>query len=120
VPAADRSGSWSLKDIYAHLARWSDATSGGIRAHADGEETEEFDRYFDDYRKWNAIWAEEDRSLETPAVRESAKAGHGRLMQTFRSLNREEWDSYVVSLAEDVRDHYQAHLENPLAFETKS
>jgi hypothetical protein len=120
VAVTEQSRSWSLKDVYAHLARWSDATSGAIRAHADDRSTAEFDRYFDDYRKWNAIWAEEDRTIEMPTAKESAKAAHGRLVQAFRSLNREEWDSYVVSLAEDVRDHYQAHLDDPLKFETTS
>jgi Protein of unknown function (DUF1706) len=118
LPDEEVSGSWSVKDVYAHFARWSDVTSGAIRAHVEGKPTDEFDGYFNAYREWNTKWALEDRSIALADAAESAKAAHGRLIQTMRSLNREEWDSYVIAMAEDVIDHYQAHLDEPLRFET--
>jgi hypothetical protein len=118
MPEEEVPGSWSVKDVYAHFARWSDATSGAIRAHLESMPTDEFDGYFHAYREWNAKWAQEDLSMPLADAADAARAAHGRLMQTMRSLNREDWDSYVIAMAEDVIEHYQAHIDEPLSFET--
>jgi hypothetical protein len=117
---SDVEGTWTVKDVYAHLGRWDLVTSLAIAAHADDRPTEDWDACFSAYQRTNARWARQDGELSMDEARARCKSGHGRLTMALRALNNEDWDKYVVDLAIDVRGHYQAHLDAPLEFATSS
>jgi hypothetical protein len=109
---------FSVKDIYAHLGRWDLVTGLAVSAHVDGRPTEDWDACFSGYTRVNARWSRQDVDLSMEEATVRCKSAHGRLMMTFRSLNNEDWDAYVLGMARDVRDHYRAHVESPLTFAT--
>ncbi|MEA2435388.1 MAG: hypothetical protein QOG54_2845 [Actinomycetota bacterium] len=114
----DAKGTWTVKDVYAHLGRWDLVTGLAISARVDGRSTADWDVYFSGYTRSNARWSRQDIDLSMEEARFRCKSAHGRLALALRSLNNEDWDDYIVGLATDVRNHYQAHLEAPLEFAT--
>ena len=111
-------GTWTVKDVYAHLGRWDLVTGLAISARVDGRPTDDWDACFASYTRCNARWSRQDIDLSMEEAEVRCQSAHGRLIMALRGLNNEDWDGYVLKLVEDVRDHYQAHLDAPLEFAT--
>ena len=101
---------WSVKDMMAHVAAWSNVTAGVLRdisagtwsGHHVSDETGGTDRL-------NAEWFERDRELDVDAVRAEWHTSRTSLLQSFGALveitpDADEW------FEESGPSHYADHL----------
>ena len=101
-------GEWSAKDLIAHLGRWEavavEAISGLRKGAGPAED-------YDDYEKWNELWAREDRDISWEVARERWRQSHQELRALLSEIKPEEWDDSVRTWVESsTYGHYEEHL----------
>lgn len=86
---------WTVRDVYAHLARWLRFAHDEIARHLAGEKpTGRFDT---DAR--NAEWQAADARLALPAARARAAGAVTDLVALLETLAADQWDGHVYRLA---------------------
>lgn len=103
-----RSTDWTGHDVYAHFARWQQASLVtanallGGRRPADPDESEDV---------LNNRWRDEDRRLPTEVVRERCLRTRGELRDLLAGLTEAQWDRWGRQVAADISgEHYEHHL----------
>ena len=110
-----RAGTWSVKDVWAHIARWDDQSRAVIEAHRAGrrDAPEGLDT---DYRTLNARWLAEDADLSASDAETRFRDSFRAYRALLRSLSAEEWDDVVRDELRSTLEHYRDHLAAPLEF----
>ena len=110
-----RAGTWSVRDVWAHIARWDDHSRAAIEAHRagtggapEGQDT--------DYRTLNARWLAEDADLSAADAETRFRESFGAYRSLLGSLSAEEWDDVVRDELRSTLEHYRDHLAAPLEF----
>src|SRR6266567_3969803 len=85
-------GTWSVKDVMAHLGRWEEVCFDELQMHLRGEQSTK------DYRDalpYNDEWEAELQGLSLQESIEKFETAHYRLFGLLSALVPEQWDGYV-------------------------
>ena len=105
-------GTWSVKDVYAHIARWDALSADELETLlSDGEPEEE-----PKYQILNAKWLAEDEELDLEEARARFADAFARYRDVLTSVAPESWQR-VREWVETSIEHYEDHLRAPLEFE---
>ncbi len=100
-------GSWSIKDVMAHIGRWEEICFDQLQKHLRGELSKE------DYRDapaYNDLWEAELQSLTLPETIELFETSHYRLFGLLSSLKSEQWNGYVRAWVRgSTWHHFEEH-----------
>ena len=112
--ANERGGdaTWSLKDVYAHIARWDEHAKAILDARDRGEPMLD-----DDYRLLNAKWVAEDEELSLEDGRERFERSFRDFRAALAAIDASRWDAGTQELVDSTIEHYEDHLRAPLEFE---
>jgi hypothetical protein len=110
---------WSVKDMMAHVAAWSNVAAGVLReisagtwsGHHVSDEPGGTDRL-------NAEWFERDRELDVDTVRSEWHASRARMLEAFGALveiapDADEW------FEESGPSHYAEHMPDLERWDTR-
>lgn len=101
------SPAWTARDVYAHLARWMENSTGGLEAWLDGRINPPIGGTEDEI---NARWQKEASGLSLDAARERAEQQFERRISVIEAIPAERWDDAIESFAHaDGAQHYRAH-----------
>ena len=101
-------GEWSAKDVVAHLGRWEAVALEAVNGRRKGASPAED---YDDYQRWNELWASEDQNISWEAARERWRNSHQQLRALLGEIKPEEWDDFVRKWVEgSTYGHYEEHL----------
>ena len=105
----DAVGTWSVKDVMAHLGRWEEIAFQQLSAHLRGEQTPE------DYRDalaYNDKWEAELQSLPLQEAIRLFEMAHYRLYGLLSSLAPEQWNGFVRAWVRgSTWHHFEEHAE---------
>ena len=105
-------GTWSVKDVYAHIARWDALSADELETLlSDGEPEEE-----PKYQILNAKWLAEDEELDLEEARARCRDAFARYRGVLASVAPESWQR-VREWVDTSIEHYEDHLRAPLEFE---
>jgi len=107
-------GSWSVKDIIAHVTTWEDESLRHLPLILAGEKTPRYSVTYGGIDSFNALRTEEKRDLSFSEVLRQRDRTHRRLIRFIRTvpedqLNRE--TSFRRRLRLDTYGHYPKHAE---------
>lgn len=107
---ADSAPSWTIRDVYAHLARWIAHSTGDLEGWLEGRPIASLDGSDDEI---NARWQAEDSALDVATARERAQAAFDRRARAIEAVPAERWgDAVLEKIARaDGAEHYRAHRE---------
>ena len=102
-------GSWSVKDIMAHVGRWEEIAFQVLSAHLRGEQVTE------DYRDapiYNDKWEAELQALSLPEAIRLFEMAHYQLYGLLASLAPEQWNGYIRAWTQgSTYHHFEEHAE---------
>jgi hypothetical protein len=102
-------GTWSVKDVMAHVGRWEEIAFQVLSAHLRGEQVEE------DYRDalaYNDKWEAELQSLPLQEAIRLFEMAHYQLYGLLSSLAPEQWSGYVRAWVRgSTWHHFEEHAE---------
>ena len=102
-------GTWSVKDVMAHIGRWEDICLIVLQAHLRGEKTAED---YSDYLSFNDRWEEELQAYSLQEAIEHFETGHYRLFAFLSTLAPERWNGYVRAWVQgSTWHHFDEHAE---------
>ncbi|MDQ3871410.1 MAG: maleylpyruvate isomerase N-terminal domain-containing protein [Chloroflexota bacterium] len=107
------SGTWSVKDVYAHIGRWDQQSRDELEAHVGGTQAQEEPPY----RVLNARWLAEDEELSLEEARGRFRDAFRRYRSFLGSLAADQWDDTVHEWIDTTIEHYEDHVRAPLEFE---
>ena len=87
---------WTSRDVYAHIARWTDYSTDQLEARLGDKKPPSLDGTFDEV---NIRWQEEDRRLDLSVAQARALQAFERWRRTVRSVPPELWNEELASLA---------------------
>jgi len=98
---------WTSRDVYAHLARWTNYLMDQLDAKLASREFPLLEGTTDEV---NIRWQQEDRRISLTEAHERAIQAHERCERTIRTVPPERWNKELESLARigDGR-HYAEH-----------
>lgn len=100
-------GSWSVKDVLAHIGKWEEVCLTELQKHLRGEEAG------GDYRDalpYNAQWEAELQSLSLLESVAYFETTHARLLSFLATLTTEQWDGYVRAWVRgSIWHHFEEH-----------
>ena len=105
-------GTWSFKDLMAHITAWERLLIERIRAMEEGRDTAELDEAELDVDGFNAEAVRRQAQKPIDEVREEFDRTHAELMQLLETtpvLTRD-------LVAGDTYEHYREHLKDVLEF----
>jgi hypothetical protein len=106
-PAHLEGPAWTVRDVWAHLARWMHRAADYVEAYLAGSALEPIT----DYDTVNARWQAEDAALALSAARERAHEARARVRGLMEGLPPERWDGRVYGvLGGNTNGHYLEHL----------
>ncbi|MCH7811220.1 MAG: maleylpyruvate isomerase N-terminal domain-containing protein [Chloroflexi bacterium] len=101
------SPAWTSRDVYAHLARWIEHSTGQFEAFLAGRELTTIEGTDDEI---NARWQQEDSGLSHADARARAQQAFERRLRAFEAVPADRWDDAVRAFAgADGSEHYAAH-----------
>lgn len=101
------SPSWTSRDVYAHLARWIEHSTGQFEAFLAGRELTTIEGTDDEI---NARWQQEDSGLSHAEARSRAQRAFERRLRAFEAISADRWDDAIWAFARaDGSEHYAAH-----------
>lgn len=106
-------GTWSVKDVYAHIGRWDQLSREELETHVGGTPPEDEPSY----QILNARWLAEDEDLPLEEARRRFHDAFAGYRSFLGSLNAEQWDDTVHEWIDTTIEHYEDHLKAPLEFE---
>ena len=102
-------GTWSVKDVMAHVGRWEEVCFDELQIHLRGEPSTK------DYRDalaYNDEWETELQGLSLPESIEKFETTHYRLFGLLSALTPEQWDGYVRAWVRgSTWHHFEEHGE---------
>jgi len=102
-------GSWSVKDVMAHVGRWEEVCVDELQMHLRGE------RSTKDYRDalpYNDEWETELQGLSLQQSIEKFETAHYRVFGLLSALTPEQWDGYVRAWVRgSTWHHFEEHAE---------
>jgi hypothetical protein len=102
-------GSWSVKDVMAHVGRWETVCFDVLEDHLRGQQPAE------DYSQatiFNNRWEAELQSLSLPEAIDLFETAHHRLFGLLSSLRSEQWNGYIRAwVTGSTWHHYEEHAE---------
>jgi Mycothiol maleylpyruvate isomerase N-terminal domain len=102
-------GTWSVKDVMAHLGRWEETAFQVLSAHLRGEQITE------DYRDalaYNDKWEAELQALALPDAIRLFEMAHYQFYGLLSSLAPEQWNGYVRAWVRGSGwHHFEEHGE---------
>lgn len=99
---------WNARDVYAHLARWTDHSTGALEARRDGRDPPPPPPGADD--EINARWQAEDQNISFEEARRRAHTAYQRRLDAIASVPDSSWDSALRATAHaDGYQHYESH-----------
>ena len=102
-------GSWSVKDVMAHLGRWEEVCFDELQIHLRGEQSTK------DYRDalpYNDEWEAELQGLTLQESIAKFETAHYRLFGLLSALEPEQWDGYVRAWVRgSTWHHFEEHAE---------
>lgn len=100
-------GTWSVKDLMAHLGRWEEISYDELQTYLRGEKSTA------DYRDpllYNDKWESELQVLSLQQSIELFENAHYRLFGLLCSLTPEQWDGYVRAWVQgSTWHHFEEH-----------
>jgi hypothetical protein len=106
-------GTWSVKDVYAHMGRWDELSRQELETYVGGRQPEDEP----DYRILNARWLAEDEDLALEEARRRFHEAFRSYRSFLGSLRPEQWDGTVHEWIDTTMEHYEDHVKAPLEFE---
>jgi hypothetical protein len=101
-------GGWRGQDVYAHFARWQQATIDAVSALLDGRLPEPPS---EDEDTLNDRWAIEDRALSAEEARTRCLATRDELTGLLAGLDGAQWERFGRLCSPDISgEHYAHHL----------
>lgn len=99
---------WNARDVYAHLARWTQHSMDEFEARRESREPPANPPGTDD--EINARWQAEDVGLSFAEARKRAYGAYERRLSLIRSLPSERWDeTFRATAGADGYQHYESH-----------
>jgi len=102
-------GTWSVKDVMAHVGRWEEVCIDELQKHLLGEQSTK------DYRDalpYNDQWEAELQELSLQESIEKFETVHYRLFGLLCALAHEQWDGYVRAWVRgSTWHHFEEHAE---------
>jgi hypothetical protein len=99
---------WTVRDVYAHLARWITLSTDTLEALAQGRPVPTPPEGDDD--EINARWHREDSGLTLEEARSRARSAYERRLRVIESIPAGQWDPRLwVTANADGWEHYAAH-----------
>jgi DinB superfamily len=102
-------GTWSVKDVMAHVGRWEEVCFDELQIHLRGEPSTK------DYRDalaYNDEWETELQGLSLQESIAKFEATHYRLFGLLCALTPEQWDGYVRAWVRgSTWHHFEEHGE---------
>ena len=100
---------WNSRDVYAHLARWMELSTGQLKARISGTSIPRVEGTDDEI---NARWQQEDSRLSLAEARGWAQRAFDKRVQSIRSVPADRWDGQLERTARgDGSEHYATHRE---------
>ncbi len=106
-------GTWSVKDVYAHIGRWDQLSRQELETYVGGTQPEDEP----DYRILNARWLAEDEDLPLEEARRRFHEAFRGYRSFLGSLAPSEWDDTVHEWIDTTIEHYEDHVRAPLEYE---
>lgn len=100
---------WTSRDVYGHLARWTNYSTDQLEARLTGNQLPSLGGTVDEV---NIRWQEEDRGISFTEARERALQAYKRWRRTVKSVQPELWNEGLESLAgidNGRHRHYAVH-----------
>ncbi len=102
-------GSWSVKDVMAHVGRWEEAAFQVLSAYLGGEQILEDYRDADAY---NAKWEVELQALSLQDAIRLFEMAHYRIYGLLSSLPPDRWTGFVRAwVSGSTWHHFEEHSE---------
>ena len=102
-------GTWSVKDVMAHVGRWEETAFEVLSAHLRGEKITE------DYRDalaYNDKWEAELQALPLQEAIQLFETAHYHFLRLLSSLAPEQWNGYVRAWIPGATwHHFKEHAE---------
>lgn len=108
-------GTWSAREIVAHIAGWHREMAPALARMARGEKPFAEGASYDDVDAWNARLAEPAKAAETADLLASMDAAHRAFMAAAASVPAERFapDKTAWKLVDlNGRHHYRTHAED--------
>jgi len=102
-------GSWSVKDVMAHVGRWEMVCFDILQDHLRGQQPAE------DYSQatiFNDRWEAELQALSLPEAIDLFETAHHQLFGFLSSLQSEQWNGYIRAwVTGSTWHHFEEHAE---------
>lgn len=109
-----RAGTWSVRDVLSHMARWDDLKRSELESELAGSPPQSEP----DYRILNARWLADDADLPLAVARERFRGAHEAYRSLLASVHDDRWE-VARRHAEWTVAHYERHVRAPLEFEVQ-
>lgn len=116
-------GDWSVKDILAHVSWWEEESLKHLPLILQGERPPRYSVLYGGIDAFNALMAEQWRTISLAEVRERADATHRTLMAYLQSVPDEQFTSetrFRRRLGWDSYRHYPLHTQAILEWRARS
>ncbi len=105
-------GTWSVKDVMAHIGRWEEVCLDVLQKHLKGEKAQGNSENYSDFLAYNDKWEAELQAYTLQEAIDHFETAHYGLFGFLSALAPEQWNGYVRAWVQgSTWHHFEEHSE---------